>query len=83
MIRLGEVRFYLNREYITHPHTHLHNVNIVSITFKDQKNRKKKETVTQLWTGAKIMRPVSAAVELAKRVWTTNGETANTPLNTL
>jgi hypothetical protein len=80
-VRVGGIRFYLNGEFIPHSHPHLHNADFVSITFEDQKNGERMETVTQFRTGHNIMCPVVQSAALLKRLGKSKNTTDSTQIN--
>ena len=82
VIRLVGIRFNLNGKWIEHTHPQLHNSDFVSITFEDQKNGERMETITQFRTGGLILCPVRATAALVKRAWKMKGATGDTPINT-
>ena len=66
IIIIGGIWFFLNGVFIKQTHPDLHNADFVSVTFKDQKNAQKMETVTQFRTGDAVLCPVRACAALVR-----------------
>ena len=64
---VANVRFFLRRRVIPH-HTNIEDADFVSVTFEDQKNRKKMQTRTQRRTKDRILCPVRSLARVVKRV---------------
>ena len=73
---------FLNNAFITHYHCSLHNVNFILVTYRDQNNGERMETVTLFCTNNNTMCPVRQAAALVLRLRhnkrTTNNNTVDT-----
>ena len=72
----------MNGKYLSHLDKNIHNADFVSVTFVDQKNGERMETVTQYRTSHAVLCPVRAIAEiietLSPRSDTSNDTTINT-----
>ena len=59
-VRCGDIRFFMNNKLIEHDSPHLSSAELVSITFRDQKNGNKMETINIHASNDPILCPVRA-----------------------
>ena len=81
VICVDGVQFYLNGSYLDHTDPQLVQADFVSLTFEDQKNGEKMETVTQHCTGDRTLCPVKVAAAIVQRVWKLKGSSGRTTIN--
>jgi hypothetical protein len=82
LLRVRDIRFFLNKADITHNLASLHRADIVCVTFQDQKNGEKSETITMSCTNDPIACPVIQAATIVNRVLTIPGATPDSSINT-
>jgi hypothetical protein len=74
-------RFYLDNKELPHQSPLLSSADIVSITFEDQKNGDRFETVNLQSSKDKLLNPVIAWATTIKRIINSPGSTKNTTIN--
>ena len=74
-------RFYLNNKELDHHSPELAKAETISITFEDQKNGDKFDTVNLQNSKDDILNPVIAWAETVSRIMKSPGSTRNTPIN--
>ena len=74
-------RFYLNDEELDLHSANLASAEIVSITFEDQKNGEKFDTVNLQNSNDKVLNPVVAWAKTITRIMKSPGSTTNTTIN--
>ncbi len=82
LLKLRNIRFFKKGKELPHSHPSLESAEIVAITFEDQKNREKFETVHLSKSDDSLLCPVKAWAATVKRIHNYPGSTRNTPVNT-
>ena len=83
LLTIGNVKFYSKRRTeLQHSDPDLESfAEFVTITFEDQKNKKKMETRTQQRTGDKVLCPVIAWARVVSRILSNPNTSSTTPVN--
>ena len=81
LLRIRNVRFFKCGKNVTHSSPSLSSSDIVSITFEDQKNREKFDTVNLHRSEDEVLCPVKAWASTIKRLWSYPKTSKNTPVN--
>ena len=81
LLCLRNIRFFKENKVITHDSPNLHSASLVSITFEDQKNRIKNETINLHNSKDPLLCPVKSWATTVKRIWSYENTTKNTPVN--
>ena len=82
LLRIHDIRFFQNKVDITAQLDIAHLADFLCITFRDQKNGIKQETITMSRTGDAILCPVVQAAFIIRRILTLPGTDCTTPINT-
>ena len=83
LLCVQDFRFFLNKAEISHQNPdHLHFADIISITFRDQKNGEKEETITLSRTNDPIACPVAQAAAIIRRILQIPGTGPVSSINT-
>jgi len=82
LLRIRDLRFFLNKVDITSDLNNIHRADIVCVTFQDQKNGEKSETITMSRTNDPIACPVTQAAAIANRVLGIPNTTPDSTINT-
>lgn len=83
LLCVQDFRFFLNKTEIpSQDHDQLHLADIISITFQDQKNGEKAETITLTRTNDPIACPVTQAAAIIRRILSIPGTGPTSPINT-
>jgi hypothetical protein len=82
LLTFGNIRFNLNGNYIPLSDRNIHNVDFVALTFVDQKNGERMETVSQFRSGHQVLCPVRAAASIVSKVTHKRKEDPDLPVNT-
>lgn len=81
VISVDNVQFYMNGRYLEHDDPHLTQADFVSLTFEEQKNGEKMETVTQHCSGDRVLCPVRAAASIVRRIRKLKSSSGSTTIN--
>jgi len=71
-LRLRNLRFFKNRKEMAHGHQSLHKCDFISITFEDQKNAMRNDTITMHAADNNLLCPVKSWSRVVKRVLVSN-----------
>ena len=82
LLRIQDIRFFQERKDITQNRATNHLADIICITFRDQKNGEKDETITLSRTTDPIMCPVRQGACIVNRILAIPGQTADSTINT-
>mmetsp|Transcript_4792 Transcript_4792/g.6205 ORF Transcript_4792/g.6205 Transcript_4792/m.6205 type:complete len:400 (+) Transcript_4792:13-1212(+) len=82
LLKLKNIRFFKNGKELPHNHLNLNSADVVSITYEDQKNRDKFNTVHLHKSKDPLLCPVKAWAHIVQRIRSYPGSTRNTPVNT-
>ena len=72
----------MNGKYLSHLDKNIHNADFVSVTFVDQKNGERMETVTQYRTSHTVLCPVQAIAEIIETLSPRSDTSDDTTINT-
>jgi hypothetical protein len=81
LLCIRNLRFFLNNKQLDLQSDLLQNADLVSITFKDQKNGQKFDTVNLQNSKDKLLNPVVAWAKTTKRIMSYPGTSRNTSIN--
>ena len=82
LLRGHDIRFYHNKANITTITANLHLADFICITFREQKNGVKNETITMSRTNDPILCPVLQAAAIIRRIRALPGSSSVTTINT-
>ena len=82
LLRVQDLRFFQDRTDITHDYTNNHLADIIYITFRDQKNGEKDETITLSRTSDPIMCPVCQGAGIVNKILNIPGTNTSSAINT-
>jgi hypothetical protein len=82
LLRVRDLQFFRNRIDISSDTNQLHTADVVCITFQDQKNGEKADTITLHRTPDPITCPVKQAATIVASIRIIPGCTSDTPINT-
>ena len=82
VITITDLQFFMNGLFLDHKSPELANADFVSVTFVEQKNGEKIETVTQFSTYDSVLCPVRAAASIVRRLQKLKSTTETTQINT-
>jgi hypothetical protein len=82
LLRVHDIRFYRHNVVITDQTATLHLADFICITFREQKNGVKHETITMSRTSDPILCPVVQAAAIIRRIRALPDTTSATTLNT-
>ena len=81
LLCLRNIRFFIaHRELVQHLDD-LSSATLISITFKDQKNREKNQTINLHKSKDSLLCPVKAWSKIVKRIWSYEGTSRDSPVN--
>ena len=81
-LRLRNIRFFHKKKKLLHTSPYLHKSDFISITFEDQKNDMRNETVTMHSSSHRSMCPVKCWARVVRRVLSTPKSTNDSFVNT-
>jgi hypothetical protein len=82
LLRLRDIQFFLHRVDISTNTTQLHTADVICITFQDQKNGDKADTITMHRTTDPITCPVKQAATIVTSIRNIPGCTSDSTINT-
>ena len=82
LLRIHDIRFFRNKADITSSTTELRLADFICITFRQQKNGVKNETITMSRTDDPILCPVLQAAHIVQKILAFPGTSSITPINT-
>jgi hypothetical protein len=82
LLRIHDIRFFRNKADITSSTTDLRLADFICITFRQQKNGVKNETITMSRTNDPILCPVLQAAHIVLKILALPGASSITPINT-
>ena len=81
LLCLRNLRFFRNGTVQDHRLEDTHKADLISITFEDQKNRQKNQSINLHRSKDDTLCPVRAWSTTTKRIWSYEGTTKDTPVN--
>ena len=81
MLAVGGIRFNWSGKYISHSDKNLYSADFVSLTFVDQKNGERMESVTQFRTGHPTLCPVRTTAAIISAIHMHKDTTRETTIN--
>ena len=81
LLCLRNFRFFANNKELDQKKDDIASASLISITFEDQKNREKNESINLHKTSDKTLCPVKSWAKTINRIWTYEGTSLDTPIN--
>ena len=81
LLCLRNFRFFLDKKLLDHREERIENATLVCITFEDQKNREKNDSISLHRSNDKTLCPVRAWASIVRRIWNYEGATRDSPVN--
>ena len=81
LLCLRNIRFFKDNSLIPQNSPSLDSASLISITFEDQKNRDKNESINLHRSSDPTLCPVKAWARTISRIWSYKGSSPNTPVN--
>ena len=83
ILKLKDIRFFKDGSDLDHNNPHLEHADSVSLTFGNQKNGIKDDTVTHQRKGDTLFCPVRILAKITKRIRNYEGSSDNTPISAI